>query len=55
MRSLDWVNYLKLRAAYGSVGNDNTAGAYAYYNLYSDFDIQHFKYTYPDSACFAES
>ena len=34
MRSLDWVNYLKLRAAYGSVGNDNTAGAYAYYNLY---------------------
>ena len=34
MHSLDWVNYLKLRAAYGSVGNDASAGAYSYYNLY---------------------
>lgn len=34
MQNLDWVNYLKFRAAYGSVGNNATAGAYAYYNLY---------------------
>ena len=34
MQNLNWVNYLKLRAAYGSVGNDASAGAYAYYSLY---------------------
>ncbi|MDE7160254.1 MAG: SusC/RagA family TonB-linked outer membrane protein [Muribaculaceae bacterium] len=34
MRNVNWVDYLKLRAAYGSVGNDATAGAYAYYPLY---------------------
>lgn len=34
MQNVDWVNYLKLRAAYGSVGNDQTAGAYSYYSLY---------------------
>lgn len=34
MQSLNWVNFLKLRAAYGSVGNDAAAGAYAYQNLY---------------------
>ena len=34
MNNLTWVDYLKLRAAYGSVGNDASAGAYAYYNLY---------------------
>ncbi|MDE6638742.1 MAG: SusC/RagA family TonB-linked outer membrane protein [Muribaculaceae bacterium] len=34
MHDVDWVNYLKLRAAYGSVGNDASAGAYSYYNLY---------------------
>lgn len=30
----NWLNYLKLRVAYGSVGNDAAAGAYAYMNLY---------------------
>ena len=34
MQSLGWVNYLKLRAAYGSVGNDASAGYYAYWSLY---------------------
>ncbi len=34
MMNLPWVNYLKLRAAYGSVGNDASAGAYSYYSLY---------------------
>ncbi len=32
--SQTWLNYLKLRAAYGSVGNDASAGAYSYYKLY---------------------
>ena len=30
----EWVNYLKLRAAYGSVGNDASAPSYASYALY---------------------
>ena len=34
MRSLTWVDFLKLRAAYGSVGNDASASAYAYWGLY---------------------
>lgn len=34
MQSLNWLNYLKLRAAYGSVGNDAAAGAYASYSTY---------------------
>ncbi len=34
MQQVDWVNYLKLRAAYGSVGNDAAASAYASYSLY---------------------
>ncbi|MDE7412323.1 MAG: SusC/RagA family TonB-linked outer membrane protein [Muribaculaceae bacterium] len=34
MQNLNWVDYLKLRAAYGSVGNDGSAGAYAYYTIY---------------------
>lgn len=34
MMNLPWVDYLKLRAAYGSVGNDASAGAYSYYSLY---------------------
>ena len=34
MMGLPWVNFLKLRAAYGSVGNDASAGAYSYYSLY---------------------
>jgi len=31
----DYVNYLKLRASYGSVGNDASVGYYAYMALYS--------------------
>jgi len=34
MRELTWVNFLKLRAAYGAVGNDAAAGEYAYWPLY---------------------
>lgn len=33
MHNLAWVNYLKLRAAYGSVGNDASAGSLAYRSL----------------------
>ncbi|MDE5868644.1 MAG: SusC/RagA family TonB-linked outer membrane protein [Muribaculaceae bacterium] len=29
-----WLNYLKLRLAYGAVGNDAAASAYSYQNLY---------------------
>ena len=31
----NWLDYLKLRLAYGSVGNDAAASAYAYWALYS--------------------
>ena len=34
MQNVDWVNYLKLRAAYGSVGNDASAPTYSYYSTY---------------------
>ena len=34
MQGINWIDYLKLRAAYGSVGNDASAGAYSYYDLY---------------------
>lgn len=34
MESLTWVDYLKLRAAYGSVGNDASAGHYASWGIY---------------------
>lgn len=34
MRELTWVNFLKLRAAYGSVGNDAAAGTYASFPVY---------------------
>lgn len=34
MQDIDWVNYLKLRAAYGSVGNDASAPTYSAYNTY---------------------
>lgn len=34
MHNLSWVNFLKLRAAYGSVGNDASAPYYAYQPLY---------------------
>ncbi len=37
MQNATWVDYLKLRAAYGSVGNDASAPAYAYWTLY-DWD-----------------
>ncbi len=30
----NWLDYLKLRAAYGSVGNDAAASAYSYWSLY---------------------
>ena len=32
---LSWINYLKLRAAYGTVGNNAGASAYAYWDLYA--------------------
>lgn len=35
MHDLTWLDYLKLRAAYGSVGNDAAASAYSYLTLYS--------------------
>lgn len=34
MQELLWLNYLKLRASYGSVGNDASAPTYSAYNLY---------------------
>lgn len=34
MQNVDWVNFLKLRADYGQVGNDAAAGYYAYMSLY---------------------
>ena len=35
MESLPWVNYAKLRASYGSVGNNASAGTYAYWTTYA--------------------
>ena len=35
MQNLLWLDYLKLRAAYGSVGNSMSAGAYSYWSLYA--------------------
>ena len=35
MKKYDWVNYLKLRADYGEVGNDAGAGYFGYMALYS--------------------
>ena len=34
MQNLVWLDYLKLRTAYGAVGNCMSAGAYAYWSLY---------------------
>ena len=34
MESLNWINYLKLRTAYGSVGNDASAPTYSFYSTY---------------------
>ena len=35
MKDLSWVNYLKLRADYGEVGNDAGSGYYGYMALYN--------------------
>lgn len=35
LQQAKWINYLKLRLAYGSVGNDLAAGYYAYWPLYA--------------------
>ena len=35
MKPYDWVNYLKLRADFGQVGNDAGSGLYGYMALYS--------------------
>ena len=35
MKKYDWVNYLKLRADYGEVGNDSGSGYYGYMALYN--------------------
>ena len=35
MKKYDWVNYLKLRADYGMVGNDSGSGLYGYMALYN--------------------
>ncbi len=34
LQNVSWLSYLKLRADYGSVGNDQSAPAYAHYSLY---------------------
>ncbi|MBD5290285.1 MAG: SusC/RagA family TonB-linked outer membrane protein [Bacteroides sp.] len=34
LQNVNWLNYLKFRAAYGSVGNDGAASAYASYAQY---------------------
>lgn len=45
MQNLNWLDYLKLRAAYGSVGNCNSASVYAYWSLYSPWDVYGGQYT----------
>ncbi|MDE7419787.1 MAG: SusC/RagA family TonB-linked outer membrane protein [Muribaculaceae bacterium] len=35
LHDANWINFLKLRASYGSVGNDMSAGYYAYWGLYN--------------------
>lgn len=34
LQNADWLNYLKLRASYGTAGSDAAAGAYAYWSTY---------------------
>ncbi len=34
MQNIDWLNYLKLRVAYGSVGNDAAASPYSYWSTF---------------------
>ena len=38
MENLPWVDFLKFRASYGTVGTDAAAGAYAYWSLYNKID-----------------
>jgi len=38
MHNINWLDYLKLRAAYGTVGNNASAGAYAYWSQYGMTD-----------------
>lgn len=45
MQDLTWLDYLKLRAAYGSVGNCLSASVYAYWSLYSPGDPYTNQYT----------
>lgn len=42
MQHLDWINYLKLRAAYGSVGNDAAANYYSYWSTYYLFSYANY-------------
>ncbi len=35
MQDFDWLNYLKLRASYGTAGSDAAASSYAYWSLYA--------------------
>ena len=35
MKDVDWVDFLKVRASYGEVGNDASAGYYAYSSTYT--------------------
>ena len=34
MKGIEWINNLKLKASYGTTGNDNTNGIYAWQGLY---------------------
>lgn len=45
----NWLDYLKLRAAYGTVGNDASAPLYAYMNLYSWGHYDHLNTLVPAS------
>ncbi len=35
LQDVDWINYLKLRASYGTAGSDAAASSYAYWSLYA--------------------
>lgn len=45
MQKLPWVNYLKLRAAYGSVGNDNTVDATGRLTYYPSYPLYGYGFT----------
>lgn len=38
LSDIDWMNQLKLRAAYGTAGNDYTSGYYPTFDLWSKYD-----------------